>query len=215
MKYVAPHPKPLGGISVCLVCLGCVCDSWKKCSSRDQKMLELPLLWLVVFFFCSRASKQIKWMQFNESKPSSPKTPNPFVSANSNTIVSCPSCSFWGSEALCSLIFLYGNMLHQRKWACSAQDHTHQLNLDRNSSQTESQTQLAFSTVTSWVLERRKQDISLCFPSVLLSFLCPWKVLKYKGVSRVKATIHHKKADWFSGLNLGMVLCGVQFNLVD
>lgn len=72
----------------------------------------------------------------------SPKTPTLLHFPNSNSIVSSPGFSSWDFKTPCSLIFHYGNMLPQRKWGCSAQHHTHQLNLNSDHVQKEDQTRL-------------------------------------------------------------------------
>lgn len=78
------------------------------------------------------------------------KTPTPLCFPNSNSIVSCPGFSSWDFKTPCSLIFHYGNVLPQRKWGCSAQHHTHQLNLNSDCVQKEDQTWL---TVEQWLHE--------------------------------------------------------------
>lgn len=102
-----------------------------------------------------------------------PKSSTPLHFPNSNSIVSCPGFSSWDFETPCSLIFHYGNMLPQRKWGCSAQHHTHQLNLNSVRGQKEDQTWL---TVERWPHEflndrrwEKKGDQSVAFLTLFVS----------------------------------------------
>lgn len=105
-------------------------------------------------------------MTWHESKPYvAAKTPTPLHFPNSNSIVSCPGFSSWDFKTPCSLIFHHGNMLPQRKWGCSAQHHTHQLNLNSHRVQKEDQTRL---TVEQWPHELWN-DRPVVFPHLFVS----------------------------------------------
>lgn len=121
-----------------------------SCTNTNPLMLYFFITIFTLCFLCHvcfPVTKRNGWCTTWVKTPCRPMSPAPLHFPNSSSIVSCPGFSSWDFQTPLSLIFHYGNMLPQRKWGCSAQYHTHQLNLNGDRVQKEDQTWL---TVEQW-----------------------------------------------------------------